>query len=41
VAESFKRATGGKLVAVRTKYSSSIMMRIAEMPDLKQRLYLL
>lgn len=41
VAESFKRAIGGKLVAVRTKYSSSSMLRISEMQGLQQRLSLL
>jgi hypothetical protein len=41
VAESFKRATSGKLAAVRTKYSSGSMMHISEMPELHQRLSLL
>jgi hypothetical protein len=41
VTDSFKRVTGGKLAAVRTKYSSSTMMRISEMPGLQEKLQLL
>jgi len=41
VAASFKRATGGKLAAVRTKYSSNSMLRISEMQGLHQKLALL